>query len=199
MPSPQELDELRKKLVQETKEKAKQLAADKTPGKGPVVTGVVDPRFPKDGPFFANNKKGELPPDPTDLTKARIAAHEKDLTDGKVTPRGKDASRDQPGDHSEVSAADQALKNREEKTGRKATEEDLAELQAHNSNCKTADGGPKSKEELGNLKEGEPKRNKIPPGEGCPPRCDHCQGITGPRDSGPGMTMIGADGKPRDR
>ena len=97
-----------------------------------------------------------------------------------------------------VCAADQALKNRQARTGQPATEDDLKELQAHNSNAKPADAGKKSPEELKDLKEGEPKRNKIPAGDGCPPRCDHCQGITGPRGEGkPGMTMIGPDGKPQ--
>lgn len=134
-----------------------------------------------------------------------MEGHQDDLDKKKVTPRGKDASREQPADHSEVSASDQALKNRKEKTGREPTEADLAEMQAHNSNTEVGDGGKKSPEELKNLKEGEKKRNKIPPGEGCPERCDHCQGITGPRTEplktphGPGMTMIGPDGKPRPR
>lgn len=193
MPSDEDMAKIRSDLVEKTQARARELAENETPGKGPVVTGVVDPRYPEDGPFFANNTKGQEPENLTDLMDSRVNAHKDDLADGKQV-RPQDATRnDTPADHSETSAADQALQNREARTGRPATEADLAEMQAHNSNCSTMDAGPIPPDER---VPGGPTRNKIPAGEGCPDRCDHCDGITGPRNTGPGMTMIGMDGNP---
>lgn len=197
MPGDEEMEALRNGLVQKTQAEAARLNDENVAGKGPVLTGVVDPRHPEDGPFFGSNQKGDKPENPTDLTKARMDAHEADLAAGKPV-RPQDASRKEPADHSEVSAMDQALKNRESKTGQPATEADLAEMQAHNSNSKDSTM-KKSPEEIANLEPGESPKRTVPAGQGCPPRCDHCQGITGPRDSGPGMTMIGPDGQPQPR
>lgn len=211
MPNATDLAAMRRRLAAQTRAEAQRRTTRQNPGEsdadyrarqreqtqrrnneqegrsdGPVLTGVIDPRYPDDGPFYGTNTPGREPETLQPPLAARRQGHIDDVDAGRteVTPQA--ASRNaHPADHSETSAANQALENRARRTGRPTTEADLAEMQAHNTNIQPQYNGPDNP--------------KIPPAQGCPGRCDHCQGITGPRSSGPGMTMVGPDGTPQPR
>jgi len=198
-PAVNNLGELRKNLRAKTEKRAQEIIDAKngpdSKNKGPVLTGAVDPKYPDDGPFFGQNTG--LPEDPHPVIVKRLNDHNDDIESGKVKPSVKAG---EPGDHSEVNALDQALKNRDKRNKEKglppATESDVEDIQATNVNLK------KNKIPNPDDPDGEPVT--VDKGKGCPPRCDHCQGITGPRtnndgSTSPGITMIGKDGEPIDR
>lgn len=116
-------------LVAATRARARDLLDQRN--KGPVLTGVVDPRFPDGGPFFAQNTG--IPDDLHPVLQARLNQHNDDIANGRVSP--KPAAGD-PGAHSEINALDQALKNRDQRTGQQSTESDLNDMIAHNVNLK---------------------------------------------------------------
>jgi hypothetical protein len=167
-----EEEELAKQLVAATREAAQDIIDDpkrsKTQAKkDPVLTGVVDPDFPEDGPFLGRNTG--LPDDLVDPLAQRIAARQKQVDDAKA--EGRQIAKPQAGDpddgHSEINALNKALKNREDRTGQPATDADIDDMIGHNVNLIDK----KAKQDDGSTQ-------SIPAGTGCPPRCDHCRPLT---------------------
>jgi len=163
-------------LVSITRGLAQNMIDNEDVGRGPVLTGVVDTRFPEDGPFFGQNTG--IPDDLHPVLRARLDQHNQNIEDGLVSPS---PTAGTPGDHSEINALDQALKNRDRRTGQQSTDDDLNDMIGHNVNLKN-----------GSVANDDGTRTKIPAGTGCPPRCDNCRPITD------GMTMVDQNGQPTD-
>jgi RHS repeat-associated protein len=165
-----------KQLVSITRGLAKSMVDNEDPGRGPVLTGVIDPRYPEDGPFFGQNTG--LPKDLSKPLQGNLDDHVDNIDKGIAQPR---VTAGKPTDgHSEVNALDQALKNRSAREGgRETTQDDLNDMIGHNVNLKK---GPKVQNDDGTT-------TRVPAGEGCPPRCDHCRPISG------GTRMVDKDGQ----
>jgi RHS repeat-associated protein len=168
-----EEEELAKALVAQTRAEAQDIIdnegrSKRQAKKDPVLTGIVDPKFPEDGPFFGRNTG--LPDDLVDVLDTRIGKRQvaADKAADETPPRLiAPAQAGDPGDHSEIVALNKALKNREERTGQPATDADIDDMIGHNVNLidkksRNADG----------------TQNDIPAGTGCPPRCGHCGPLT---------------------
>jgi len=166
-----------KQLVSITRGLAKSMVDNDDPGRGPVLTGVIDPRYPEDGPFFGQNTG--VPKDLSKPLQDNLNDHNDSIQKGLVNPS---VTAGNPGDHSEVNALDQALKNRSQREGgRETTQDDLNDMIAHNVNLKKA-----------KVKNDDGTTTKIPAGDGCPDRCDHCRPISG------GTRMVDKNGQPTD-
>jgi RHS repeat-associated protein len=170
-----EEEELAKKLVAATRARAQEiLRSDNLRyGKGPVLTGVVDPRYPDDGPFFGQNTG--VPPDICEPMRARLSQHISDLDNGRLPINQKAGD---PGAHSEINALNQALVNRGEREGRPAEDSDINDMIGHNVSLKT-----------NKVQNDDGTRTTIPAGEGNPPRCTYCDPLTG------GMRMVDQNGQ----
>ncbi len=162
---------LAQQLVSITRGLAQSMIDNEDQGRGPVLTGVVDPKFPDDGPFFGQNTG--IPDDLHPVLQANLDQHNADVAAGRVVPS---PTAGNPGDHSEINAFDQALKNRDARTGQQSTQADLDDMMGHNVNLKNA-SSPND----------DGTRTPIPAGQGCPPRCDNCGPITTGNGNGPKM------------
>jgi RHS repeat-associated protein len=168
--------EIAKDLVAKTRARGDQILASRRlqQGKGPVLAGTIDPMFPNDGPFFGRNNIGpdkHVPTVQTEILKQKLKNYQtaKDL--GIVDPSDTAGT---PGTHAEFNSLDQALQNREQKLGRPATQSDIDDMITHNYNTQKG-----TDPETGQT---------IPAGQGVPPRCDNCRGLTD------GMRMVDKDG-----
>ena len=160
-------------LVSITRAVAQSMVDNNDPGRGPVLTGVIDPRFPEDGPFFGQNTG--LPENLSAPLQDNLDQHLADVAAGRTAPS---PTAGTAGDHSEVNALDQALKNRQDRTGQPPTQDDLNDMIAHNVNLKNQ----KTANDDGT-------RTSVPAGTGCPPRCDNCRPISG------GTRMVDQNGQ----
>jgi RHS repeat-associated protein len=166
-----------KQLVSITRGLAKSMVDNEDPGRGPVLTGVIDPRYPEDGPFFGQNTG--LPENLSKPLQDNLNDHNDNIEKGLTQPS---VTAGDPGAHSEVNALDQALKNRSQREGgRETTQDDLNDMIAHNVNLKKA-----------KVKNDDGTTTKIPAGDGCPDRCDNCRPISG------GTRMVDKNGQPTD-
>jgi RHS repeat-associated protein len=181
-----EEEELAKQLVAATREAAQDIIDDPTRSKtqakkDPVLTGVIDPDFPEDGPFLGRNTG--LPDDLVDPLAKRIEARQAEVD--KAAAEGRQIAKPQAGKpddgHSEINALNKALKNREDRTGQPATDADIDDMIGHNVNLIDK----KAKQDDGST-------TSIPAGTGCPPRCDHCRPLTS------GVRMVDQNGQVTD-
>jgi|GEM_PF-6324855 len=142
------------RLVQATEaETQRVLSTQSNAERGPVLSGIIDPTT---GNIFYGQNTNTPPPNLHPLLKDRLKAYLR-ATNGK-TPENLGVA----GAHSEIYAFDQALKAREQHTGRPATEQELAGFLLHNRSL----------------------RGKTK-GIGVPPRCTNCAILT------EGITVIG--------
>lgn len=140
------------------------------------MTGVVDPRYPDDGPFFGQNTG--VPKDICKPLQTRLSQHISDLDNGRL-PRNPKAG--DPGAHSEINALNQALVNRGEREGRPPRDSDIDDMIGHNVNLKT-----------NKVQNDDGTKTTIPAGEGNPYRCTNCKPLTR------GIRMVDQNGQVTD-
>ena len=126
------------KLVDIVKERAENIMKYSSATKrGPCLTGIYD-KVTGEISFGQNfnlrtvegRKSFELfKRDAHPIIKARIEAYQKKIADGSINPNPSDGT---PGAHSEIVALDNALKSREKRTGKPATQDILGEFELHN-------------------------------------------------------------------
>jgi hypothetical protein len=146
-------NDLEKKFVEDVRNEAlKRMDTLSNDKRGPVLTGVLDPQTPG-RVFYGMNHPKQMPPaNLHPVLQKRLDALNKAKEDGTFKPSERCG---EPGYHSEIYALDEALKAREARLGRPATEADLSEMLLHNRSLYR-------------------KWN----GDLVPPRCDNCNVLT---------------------